>query len=111
MATMIERVGWQESQKSHDWHPNMHTVLNYALGCASVVLLILAFSPGFARFKKQIRYTTIFVVGMFAGSVCASLIEPVTVVQLHFGLSPILLLAAGVVVVIVVVLILWIAAG
>jgi len=89
----------------------MHSVLNYALGFASVILLILALASKFARFKQPIRYTTVFVVGMFAGSVCASLIEPTTVFQLHFGLNMSWLLVAGVVAVIVIVLILWIAVG
>lgn len=89
----------------------MHSTFNYSVGCASLILLALSVTPYFLRYKAHIRTTAVFLLGVLAGSVYASLFAPPTVYQLHFGFSPMLILGAALVAVIILALVLWLASG
>ncbi len=87
----------------------MHNAFNYAAGCALVILLVLSFTPYFPRYKGRIRYAAVFLLGTIVGTAYASVFGPPTVYQLHFGLSPMLLLGAALIAVLILALVLWIA--
>ncbi len=89
----------------------MHSAFNYSVGCAAAVLLVLSVSPYFPRYKAHIRYAAVFLLGVLAGSVYASVFAPPTVYQLHFGFSSMLILGAVLLAVIILALVLWFASG
>jgi hypothetical protein len=89
----------------------MHGAFNYSVGGASAILLALSFTPYFPRYQIYFRYVAVFLLGLLVGSVYTSLVTPPTVYQLHFGLSPMLVLGAALVAVVLIALVAWIASG
>ena len=80
------------------------------LACAAAALLMLGVTPYFVSYRSYFRYAGVFFSGILVGSAYASFMTPSSVYQLHFGLSPIVLLGAAILAAIVLVLVLWIAA-